>query len=182
MIARGTAALFAHLVHYRHFRFLWAISLTAEKYGMVCRDEESCGCLLPSTLLDAELLITLLLPFLSGAGLEMHKFSALSTLRGCLQHLNHGRWDWEDSPKTLLPLGFALPPGLSQMRVHLSPCFPLCAPQMHELLQPHHLQLLEKWVSAAIPSQFWVTVKLIYRLGLICITPTLLKPKIQGLS
>lgn len=31
MIARGTAALFAHLVHYRQLRFLWAISLTAER-------------------------------------------------------------------------------------------------------------------------------------------------------
>lgn len=34
MIARGTAALFAHLVHYRQFRFLWAISPTADKCGM----------------------------------------------------------------------------------------------------------------------------------------------------
>lgn len=34
MIARGTAALFAHLVHYRQLRFLWAISLTADERGM----------------------------------------------------------------------------------------------------------------------------------------------------
>lgn len=34
MIARGTAALFAHLVHCRQFRFLWAISLTGDKCGM----------------------------------------------------------------------------------------------------------------------------------------------------
>lgn len=34
MIARGTAALFAHLVHYRQFRFLWAISPTRDKCGM----------------------------------------------------------------------------------------------------------------------------------------------------
>lgn len=109
----------------------------------ICSDEESCGSLLPSTLLDAELLITLLLPFLSGAGTEMcYAFSASSTLRGCLLRLNHGGRGWEDRPKTLLALDFALPPGLSQMRVHLSPCSPLHAPQMHELLQPHHLQLL----------------------------------------
>lgn len=82
MIARGTAALFAHLAHYRQLRVPWAISLTGDKCGMALQQRKHCSSLLLRTIPDAELLISLLLVFLIGAGMEYVQPSPLPTYRG----------------------------------------------------------------------------------------------------
>lgn len=121
----------------------------------LCSNEKHCVSLLPRTILDAELLISLLLVFLIGAGMQYVKLSPLPAYRGVA---------WR-TRTTADGAGKAV-----QRLWHLA------------LLSPAAPSFVAIVVSAVIPSQFWATVKLIYRLGLICIILTLSRPKIQGSS
>lgn len=109
MIARGAAALFAHLVHYRQGRFLWAISPTGDKCETCFSNEKGWGSPSPEQILGAEALSILLLVLLTGAGMETClASSAFGILRGCLTHLTQSGWGWADRPRALVP-GSALP-------------------------------------------------------------------------
>lgn len=164
MIARGAAALFAHLVHYRQFRFLWAISPTRQMWNVLAAMKSAGALPSPEQILGAEALSILLLVLLIGAGTETCRaLSAFGIPRGCLKHLNQRGWGWADRPKALVP-GSALP-STSQTRMHRSPRSALDAPQMHQLLQLHHSPPLQEWVSA---DQFWAIIKPIYRIFVSC--------------
>lgn len=141
MIARGTAALFAHLVHYRQFRFLWAVSLTGDKRGMGLQLWEALW--LPPPQSDSRCW-TAYYPAIGisnwgwyGNVLCLLRFQRTEGLpdtpesRGMRLGLSKGSGTW-----------FCSSICLSQVRVHRSPCSPLRAPQMHELLQLCHLPLL----------------------------------------
>lgn len=157
MIARGTAALFAHLAHYRQFRFLWAISLTGDKCGTCLQQLKALGLPPPRTILVAQLFRILQLAFLFGAAMEVcHASSAFSMPRGRLTHRNQWGWGWEGCPEALV-LGSALPPtSLRQEPSDLLPCYGY-SPKAQAHANPP-LTALQKQVSTAILSQFWTII------------------------
>lgn len=164
MIARGTAALFAHLVHYRQFRFLWAISPTGDKCGMGSQQREALW--LPPPQNESRcwtaIGIILLLVFLTGTSMEMcYAFSAFNIPRGCPIHLNHRGRGWEDCPKALaldsaLPSVFlwwesidlpALPWMLPKRMSFCSSIICSCCRSGFQLLSPATFEQLSNWFT-----------------------------------
>lgn len=108
MIARGTAALFAHLVHYRQFRFLWAMGTTGDKCRMGLQRRAVLWLSPPQNGPRCWTAFILILVFLMGALRECVTRSLLSAYRGgvggCLIHLEHRGRGSEGCPRALVLL------------------------------------------------------------------------------